>query len=67
MIQLGGCSFFNILIEFGIPMKVVRLIKMCLNETYNGVQVGKNLSDMFPVRNGLQPGVALSQLLFKFL
>jgi len=22
---------YNILIEFGIPMKVVRLIKMCLN------------------------------------
>jgi hypothetical protein len=25
---------YNILIEFGIPMKLVRLIKMCLNETY---------------------------------
>jgi hypothetical protein len=24
---------YNILIEFGIPMKSVRLIKMCLNET----------------------------------
>jgi len=23
---------YNILIEFGIPMKLVRLIKMCLNE-----------------------------------
>jgi hypothetical protein len=63
MIQLGGSSFFNILIEFGIPMKVVRLIKRCLNETCNRVQVGKNLSDMFLIRNGLKPGVALSQLL----
>jgi hypothetical protein len=27
----------NILIEFGVPMKLVRLIKMCLNETYCGV------------------------------
>jgi len=26
---------YNILIEFGIPMKLVRLIKMCLNETYS--------------------------------
>jgi hypothetical protein len=25
---------YNILIEFGVPMKLVRLIKMCLNETY---------------------------------
>jgi hypothetical protein len=24
---------YNILIEFGISMKLVRLIKMCLNET----------------------------------
>jgi hypothetical protein len=26
---------YNILIEFGVPMKVVGLIKMCLNETYS--------------------------------
>jgi hypothetical protein len=26
---------YNILIEFGVPMKVVRLSKMCLNETYS--------------------------------
>jgi hypothetical protein len=25
---------YKILIEFGIPMKLVRLIKMCFNETY---------------------------------
>jgi hypothetical protein len=24
--------FYNILIEFGVPMNLVRLIKMCLNE-----------------------------------
>jgi len=27
----------NILIEFGIPMKLVRLIKLYLNETYSRV------------------------------
>jgi hypothetical protein len=25
--------FYNILIEFGVPMKLVGLIKICLNET----------------------------------
>jgi len=30
---------YNILIEFGIPMKLVRLIKMCLNKTYGRVRV----------------------------
>ena len=44
---------YNILIEFGILMKLVRLIKMCL-KPYSRVRVGKNLSDMFPIRNGLK-------------
>jgi len=56
----------NILIEFGVPMKLVRLIKMCLTETYRRVRVGKNLSDMFPIRNGFKQGDALSPLLFNF-
>jgi hypothetical protein len=59
-------AFHNILVEFGIPKKLVRLIKMCLNETYSRVRVGKNLSEMFPIRNGLKQGDALSPLLFKF-
>jgi len=33
-----------ILIEFGIPKKLVRLIKMSLTETYRRVRVGKNVS-----------------------
>ena len=57
----------NILIEFGIPMKQVRLIKMCLTETYSRVWVRKNLSDMFPTRNGLKQGDARSSLLFNFV
>jgi hypothetical protein len=54
---------YNIAIEFGIPMKLIRLIKMCLNETYSRARVGKNLSGMFPFRNGLKQGDALLQLL----
>jgi len=38
---------YNILSEFGIPMKLVRPIKVCLTETHSIVRVGKNLSDMF--------------------
>ena len=57
---------YNIFIQFGIPMKLVILIKMCLIETYSTVRIGKNLSDLFPIRNGLQQGDALSPLLFSF-
>ena len=39
---------------------------MCLNETYSRVRVGKNLSDMFPIKNGLKKGDALEPLLFNF-
>jgi len=56
----------NILIEFGIPMKLVTLIKMCRSETYSRVRVGKHLSDMFHIRKGLKQGDALSPLLFDF-
>ena len=42
---------FSIPIKFGIPVKLVSLIKMCLNETYNSVWVRKHLSDMFPIKN----------------
>jgi hypothetical protein len=32
---------YIILIEFGVPMRLVRLIKIYLNETYNRVRIGK--------------------------
>jgi len=57
---------YNILIEFGIPMKLIRLIKMCLSETYSRICVGKHLSDMFSIRNGLKPGDAVLALLLIF-
>jgi hypothetical protein len=51
---------YNILVESGFPMNLVRLIKMWLTETYSRVRVGKNLSNLFPIRNGLKHGGARS-------
>jgi hypothetical protein len=45
---------YNILIESRVPMKLVRLIKMCLNETCSKVCIGKHLSESFPIQNGLK-------------
>jgi hypothetical protein len=56
----------NILIEFGVPMKLVRLIKICFNETYSKVRIGKHLPESFLIQNGLKQGDAVSPLLFSF-
>jgi hypothetical protein len=52
--SIKGEVLYNILLEFGIPKKLVRLIKMCLNETYSKVRVVEHLSDTFPIQNDLK-------------
>jgi hypothetical protein len=56
---------YSILIEFGVPMKLVMLIRICY-ETYSKVHIGKRLSGKFCIQNGLKEGDALSPLFFKF-
>jgi len=57
---------YNILTEFGIPRKLLRLIKICLNETYSTVWVGKHLSDMFHFKNGLKKEGVLLPLISNY-
>ena len=57
---------YNILIESGIPVKLVRLIKTYLNETYRRFWVDKHLSGMIPFKNGLKQRDALLLLKFNF-
>jgi hypothetical protein len=56
---------YHTLIVFGIPMKLVGLIKIWLNETYNRVWVGKHLPDLFLIRNDMKQGDTLLPLLFE--
>jgi hypothetical protein len=44
-------ELYNILIEFGVPMKPIRLIKMCLHKTHSKVRIGKHLYNIFPIKH----------------
>jgi hypothetical protein len=41
-------------------------VRLCLNETYSKVHIGKHLSGNFPIQSGLIQGDALLPLLFNF-
>jgi hypothetical protein len=45
---------YNILIAFGIPMKPVRLIKICVKKTYSKAHTVQIFSDVFCIWNGLK-------------
>jgi hypothetical protein len=45
---------YNVLIEFWVLKKLVRPVKMCLNETYSKFRIGKYLSGTFAIQNGLK-------------
>jgi hypothetical protein len=48
-----------------MPIKLVELIKMCLNETCNKVRIRKHLPDAYPIQIGLKRDDLLP-LLFNF-
>jgi hypothetical protein len=48
--------------DFGVPMKLVRMIKMFLNEYI--FCIFEYLSDKFPIQNGLMQGGASLPVLF---
>jgi hypothetical protein len=56
MIQLGERS--SIISLSIVPHETGTANKMCLNEACSRVWVGKHLSDMFPIKNGLKQGDA---------
>jgi hypothetical protein len=54
MIQFGGKSSIIVSMNSVSLQKIVRLIKMSLNETYSRVKAGKYLSDTAAIENGLK-------------
>jgi hypothetical protein len=57
---------YSIFIEFEVPMELLRLIKMFINEMISKVCIDKHFSDTSPIQNGLKQGDPLLLLLFHF-
>jgi len=53
LIQAGGTG---IPIAFGVAIKLVWVVKMCLSESHNKVHIGNHLSDSFPIQSCLKQG-----------
>ena len=66
MVQLGGRCYIILSLSL-VSHETGKVKKICLNENYSRVQLGKNLSDMFNIRNALEKGDNLSPLLFNSL
>jgi hypothetical protein len=52
--------------EFGLPIELIRLIKMCLNENCSKAHIGRHASDNFVIQNGLKQGDVLLPWRFNF-
>lgn len=57
-------SLLNILKEFGLHPKLIRLIGITLKNTKSKVRFGNELSKPFDINTGLRQGDGLSPLLF---
>jgi hypothetical protein len=61
---INRTDLVEIMKEFGIPMKLVRLVKMTLTNTKSKVKIQGKLTPSFEATIGLRQGDSLSTLLF---
>jgi hypothetical protein len=58
---------YNILIDFGVAMKLARVVKICLNETYSKGRIGEYLSDTLIIKNSLNKEMLYRHCFSSFL
>jgi hypothetical protein len=59
-------EYYCTMVSLNLVLKLVRLIKMCLNGAYSKVHIGKNLSVAFPMQNSQRQRDALFPLYSNF-
>jgi hypothetical protein len=62
--SINRAELVEIMKEFGIPMKMLRLVKMTLANTKSKAKIQGKLSPIFKTMIGLRQGDSLSALLF---
>ncbi|XP_060518457.1 uncharacterized protein LOC132697179 [Cylas formicarius] len=60
-------SVWQALEGIGVPKKIIRLTKICIENSKAKVRVGKNNTEAFSINNGLKQGDGLSPLLFNIV
>jgi hypothetical protein len=63
-VTINRAELVEIMKKFGIPMKLVRLVRMTLTDTNSKVKIQRKLSPSFETTIGLQQGDLFSTLLF---
>jgi hypothetical protein len=48
--SVSRAVLYKLPIEFGVSLKLVELIEICLNETYSKAFISKHLSGVFPTK-----------------
>jgi len=57
-------KLFGVMMEFGIPSKLIRLIKTTMTNVQCSVRIQSHLSEPIPTTCGVRQGDALASLLF---
>lgn len=55
---------YKILLELGIPPKVIRLVRMIMSDVRSKMKINQELTDDFEVSRGLKQGDGLAPTLF---
>lgn len=60
-------SMWHVMKEFGIPQKIIHLVKACYSDITSSVRCGGRSGESFVINSGLKQGCILSPVLFNLM
>lgn len=61
-----GSKLRNVMVKLGIPNKIVRIVKTCMQNSWCKIKFNTKISEEFIVTTGIRQGDALPSTLFNF-